>query len=45
MLALSGKADRRPELAEAGRAHVVAQHGPDNFARLEALHDRQRGAG
>ncbi len=40
LLALRADADRWGELATAGRAHVVAQHGSDNFRRLECLYEQ-----
>jgi colanic acid/amylovoran biosynthesis glycosyltransferase len=40
LLALRADAGRWPEFAAAGRAHVRAQHGPDNFRRLEELYER-----
>jgi colanic acid/amylovoran biosynthesis glycosyltransferase len=40
LLALRADAGRWPEFAEAGRAHVRAQHGADNFRRLEELYER-----
>jgi colanic acid/amylovoran biosynthesis glycosyltransferase len=39
LLALRADARRWPELASAGRDHILAQHGPANFSRLEALYD------
>ncbi len=40
LLGLCDDAHRWPELSEAGRDHVVAQHGPANFRRLEQLYER-----
>jgi len=40
LLALRADAARWPEFAEAGLAHVGAQHGADNFRQLEDLYDR-----
>jgi colanic acid/amylovoran biosynthesis glycosyltransferase len=39
LLALRADADRWQESARAGRDHVLAQHGPDNFGRLERLYE------
>jgi colanic acid/amylovoran biosynthesis glycosyltransferase len=39
LLALWADARRWPELASAGRDHMLAQHGRANFSRLEALYD------
>jgi glycosyltransferase involved in cell wall biosynthesis len=45
LVALCADADRWPALAEAGRDHIRAQHGPDNFRRLEELYDRAATSG
>jgi colanic acid/amylovoran biosynthesis glycosyltransferase len=39
LVALRANAHRWQEFAVAGRDHVIAQHGPGNFRRLEQLYD------
>jgi colanic acid/amylovoran biosynthesis glycosyltransferase len=45
LVALRNNAARWSVLAEAGRRHVAAQHGPNNFRHLERLYDGAVGSG